>query len=110
MEIHHTTNGAGYGTLVAPDSMTNPDSYFQNYTGGMYSVAFKGIYSVSSNLLLNASIARVTRHDTGEPATEVGNDAFYNDEITNIWSGGTGGWWDSYPLQHDDKYFWNIFL
>lgn len=91
-----TSDGAGYGTLDPPDSMTNPDSYLQYYTGGMYSISLNGIYSVSSDLIMKASIAKVTRHDTGQPATEAGNDVFFYDEITHTQSGGTGGWYDSY--------------
>jgi hypothetical protein len=78
------------------DSSTNPDLYLEYHTGGMYSTSVKGIYTVSSDLLLDASIAKVIRHDTGEPATEAGNDAYFYDDITHTQSGGTGGWYDSY--------------
>ena len=78
------------------DSTTNPDLYLEYHTGGMYSASAKGIFTVSSDLLLNASIARVIRHDTGEPATEAGNAAYFYDFITQTQSGGTGGWYDSY--------------
>ncbi len=77
-------------------SVTNPDPYLHNYTGGMYSISAKGIYTVSSDLVLNGSIARVIRHDTGNPATETGNGVFYYDDITHTQSGGTGNWYDSY--------------
>jgi hypothetical protein len=78
------------------DSATNPDLYLEYHTGGMYSASVNCNYSVSSDLLLNASIAKVIRHDTGEPATEAGNDAYFYDEIARTQSGGTGGWYNSY--------------
>jgi hypothetical protein len=79
-----TEDGVGYANPT--DSLTNPDYYLSNYTGGMYSASIKGIYAVSSDLLLNASIAKVIRHDTGEPATEACNDVSYYDSITHTQS------------------------
>jgi len=78
------------------DSSSNSDLHLEYHTGGMYSASVKGIYTVSSDLLMNVSIARVIRHDTGEPATEAGNAAYFYDYITHTQSGGTGGWYDSY--------------
>jgi hypothetical protein len=89
-------DGVGRWVLVPPDSMVNPDSYYQNFTEGTYSFSLKGIYTVNQNLLLTASVARVNKRDTGEPATEEGNDPLFYDEMTNTQSGGTGGWYDSY--------------
>ncbi len=88
--------GVGRWILVPPDSMTNPDPYYRNFTEGTYSFSFKGIYTFDPNLLLTASVARVDKHDTGEPATEDGNNPSFTDYTTNTWSGGTGGWYDSY--------------
>ena len=78
------------------DSATNPDLFLEYHTGGMYSASVNCNYSISSHLLLNASIARVIRHDTGEPATEAGNDEYFYDEITRTQSGGIGNLYNSY--------------
>jgi hypothetical protein len=86
----------GRNVLVPPSALTNPDPYLQSIGEGGANLSLKGTYLAADNLLLETSIARVIRHDTGDPSTGRGAELFFNDNVTRTWSGGVGGWWNSY--------------
>jgi hypothetical protein len=46
--------------------------------------------------MLKTSIARVVRHDTGDPSTGRGREVFFNDDAARIWSGGVGVSWNAF--------------
>jgi hypothetical protein len=87
----------GRNVGVPPASLTSPDPYLQNIREGGINVSLDGTYTLGDNLLFEASLARVDRHDTGEPSTETGNtEVFFNDHTTDVWSGGPSSRWDSF--------------
>lgn len=82
-------DGVGNDVTITPDSLVNPDSYFQNIQEGGINFSVNGIYNFSSDFLLEGSITRVNRYHRFEPATERGNtEIFYIDLSTNTWEGG----------------------
>jgi hypothetical protein len=92
---HRKAVGRNVG--VPPASLTSPDPYLQHIVQGGVNLSLQGTYTAAQNLLIDGSVARVNRHDTGEPSTERGNtEAFFNDHTTNVWSGGPMSRWDSF--------------
>ncbi|HEX9739184.1 MAG TPA: TonB-dependent receptor, partial [Ignavibacteriaceae bacterium] len=86
----------GRNVLNPPYALENPDVYLQDINEGGVNISMGGSYSFGQNILLEGSIARVIRHDTGEPSTEKGNDIRFDDWTTGTLAGGVGNRWDSY--------------
>ena len=87
----------GNGVGTPPAGLTTPDSYLMDIGWGGTNFSLNGTYMPSNDILIEASVARVNRHDTGQPATEFGEqEPFYVDYRTDIWSGGPPSSWDSF--------------
>jgi hypothetical protein len=85
------------GTSGTASGLSNSDPYFMNIGAGGINFSLNAKYTPAENALVEASVARVTHHATGEPATERGNaEALFVDYETNAWSGGPPSWWDSF--------------
>ena len=90
-------DAVGNGVGTPPAGLTTPDSYLMDIGWGGTNFSLNGTYMPSNDILIEASMARVNRHDTGQPATEFGEqEPFYVDYRTDIWSGGPSGSWDSF--------------
>ena len=82
-------DAVGNDVTIPPDSLVNPDSYFQDIQEGGINFSVNGTYNISNDLLLEGSIARVNRYGRFEPATETGKtEIFYRNLSTNTWEGG----------------------
>lgn len=90
-------DAVGRGINVPPSALANPDPYLQNIAEGGVNYSLNGTYTIGKNISLQGSIARVDRHDTGEGATERGRtEVQYQDNLSDIWSGGVNASWDSF--------------
>ena len=86
----------GRDVLDPPSALENPDVYLQDINEGGVNISLNGSYSIGQNILVEGLIARVIRHDTGEPSTERGNEIRFEDRTNNTWAGGVSSSWDSY--------------
>ncbi len=94
-----TQDAVGRGVNFPPAVLTTPDSYLMDIGFGGINLSLNGTYTLGQNVLLEGSISRVNRHDTGDPATERGRDETYYVEYPpggEVWSGGPGSVWDSF--------------
>ena len=90
-------DAVGNGVGTPPAGLTTPDSYLMDIGWGGTNFSLNGTYMPSNDILIEASVARVNRHDTGQPATEFGEqEPYYVDNRTDIWSGGPNSTWDSF--------------
>ncbi len=90
-------DAVGNGIGFPPTSLANPDPYFMTIGYGGINLSLNGSYTPGGNLLIEGSLARVNHHATGEPATSAGRDREqYVDWMTNEWSGGPPGSWNSF--------------
>ena len=92
-----TRDAIGNGVGVPPAGLTTPDSYLMDIGWGGTNFSLNGTYTPSNDVLIEGSVARVNRHDTGGPATEVGEqEPYFVDLLTDVWSGGPSSSWDSF--------------
>ena len=96
-------DAVGRNVLTPPSGLENPDVYLQNIHEGGVNISLNGSYSAGKNILIEGFIARVVRHDTGDPATEKGKELKFIDEIKNIWSDGVGVNWDSFRYSNSAR-------
>jgi hypothetical protein len=90
-------HAVGNGVGVPPSGLTNPDSYFKNIGYGGANFSLNGTYTFAQNLLIDGSVARVNRHDTGDHSTQLGSEQpLFVDHLDNVWSGGPQSRWDSF--------------
>jgi hypothetical protein len=91
-----TTQSAIGNTLGIPPSggLANSDMYFMNIGYGGINLSLNGTYTVGRDILIEGSIARVNRHDTGDPARS--DEPYFVDNVLNQWSGGPPSRWDSF--------------
>jgi hypothetical protein len=93
-----TQDAVGRGVGVPP-ILATPDSYFMDIGFGGVNLSLNGTYTIGQNVLLEGSVSRVNRHDTGEPGTQAGKEQTYYVEYTEagqVVSGGPGSSWDSF--------------
>lgn len=86
----------GRNVLVPPSALLNPDPYLQDVSEGGVNLSLNGTFVPEENVLLEASLARVIRHDTGDPSTQGGDAPAFRDYVTQTWSDGVGVSWDSF--------------
>ena len=92
-----TRQAVGRNILVPPSALTNSDVYLQDIVEGGVNFSLQGTYAITQNLLIEGSVARVDRHDTGDPSTDAGkNETLFRDNTINVWSGGPSSRWDSF--------------
>jgi hypothetical protein len=94
-----TQDAVGRNVNVPPVVLLTPDSYFMDIGAGGMNLSLTGSYTVGKAVLLDASISRVNRHDTGEPGTAQGWAETYYVEYQpsgEVWSGGPPSTWDSF--------------
>jgi hypothetical protein len=94
-----TQDAVGRGVGVPPASLVTPDSYYMDIGFGGVNVSLNGTFALGENALIEGSIARVNRHDTGAPGTERGKvETFYVEYPPGgqVWSGGPTSFWDSF--------------
>jgi len=96
-------DAVGRNVLTPPSGLENPDVYLQDINEGGVNISLNGSYSSGKNILIEGFIARVVRHDTGDPATEKGKEPKFIDEIRNIWSDGVGVNWDSFRYSNSAR-------
>ncbi len=87
------------GVGIPPAVLLTPDSYFMDIGFGGFNLSLNGTYLLGQKVLLEGSISRVNRHDTGDPGTEQGATQVFYKEFSpagEIWSGGPGSIWDSF--------------
>jgi hypothetical protein len=90
----------GRNINVPPAQLVNPDSYLMDLTEGGLNYSLNAFYTINQNILFHGSIDHVTRHDTGEPATNFGrNEVFFEDIQNQTWAGGPSSNWDSYRFK-----------
>ncbi len=94
-----TQRSVARGIGFPPAVLATSDSYFMNIGLGGINLSVNGTYTPGRDVLIEGSIERVNRHDTGDPATQRGRDEpFYVEylPIGQVWSGGPGSTWDSF--------------
>jgi hypothetical protein len=96
-------DAVGRNVLAPPARLENPDVYLQDIHEGGVNISLNGSYSAGQNILIEGFIARVIRHDTGDPATEKGNELRFYDNIRNAWAGGVGVDWDSFRYSNSAR-------
>ncbi len=101
-------DAVGRNVLNPPTGLGNPDVYLQYINEGGVNISLNGSYSVGQNFLLDGFIARVIRHDTGEPSTERGNEILFNDWTNDTQAGGVGVRWDSFRYSNIAKVSFSI--
>jgi hypothetical protein len=83
--------GLGGTTLV----LENPDPMLGKGKNGGINFALLGSYSPDDKFLLEWSLARTNRDLDSGPATQRGRDEIlYEDNVSGLWSGGTGYYYD----------------
>lgn len=101
-----TQDAVARGINIPPVELKTPDSYLMSVGFGGVNISLAGTYFLGQNLLLEGSVARVNRHDTGEPGTERGRAETYYVEYQpggEVWSGGPGSTWDSFRYATSGK-------
>ena len=99
------------GRNMNAPALANPDPYLQDIVEGGVNYSLNGTYTISKNISLQGLIARVDRHDTGKGATERGRTEIqYQDNLSNVWSGGVGSSWDSFRHSTFEKISGTILL
>ncbi len=94
-----TQDAVGRGVGVPPAVLATPDSYYMDIGFGGINLSLNGTYTLGQNVLIEGSIARVNRHDTGDPGTQQGREEIFYVEYPptgQVWSGGPGSTWDSF--------------
>ncbi len=90
-----TQNAVGNGVGIPPSGgLLNSDMYFMNIGNGGTNFSLYGTYSPGRDVLIEATVARVNRHDTGDPA--MSNEPLFVDNVLYQWSGGPSSRWDSF--------------
>jgi len=92
-------NAVGRNVSVPPIQLRNSDPYFMDLRYGGVNISVAGTYTVGERVLLDASIARVNRDDTGDPVTQRGKDEprfADHQDAGELWSGGAGIGWDAF--------------
>ena len=93
----------GRNILTPPAGLENPDTYLQDIKEGGVNFSLSGTYAPQQNFLVRGLIARVIRHDRGEPSTERGNEVHFEDLTDNTWSGGVSSSWNSFRYSNISK-------
>ena len=75
----------------------------QDISEGGVNISLNGSYSVGQDILVEGLIARVIRHDTGDPSTERGNEILFLDWTNDTQAGGVGVRWDSFRYSNIAK-------
>ena len=96
-------DAVGRSILVPPAKLENPDVYLQDINEGGVNISLNGSYYLTKNILIDGFIARVIRHDTGDPATDGGKELIFKDNIAQTWAGGVGVNWDSFRYSNSTR-------
>ncbi len=75
-----------------PIALENPDPYLTERRRGGVNISLHGTYALSDEILLDATLSRITRDESFHPATERGrNEIVFINRETGVWSGGSFG-------------------
>ncbi len=77
-----------------PVTLENPDPYLRRNRITGTNPSLNGSYVARDNILLEASISKITRNEYHEPFTNRGkNEILFSNTQTGVWSGGSTGSW-----------------
>jgi len=82
----------GDAVLIPADSLTNPDPYQMNVQDGGINLSLSGLYTISENILMDATIYRTSINEVHDPSTKLGkSEIVFINRQTGVVSGGSYG-------------------